>query len=404
MEDDMATDKAVQRGALYYPYIHIHDENWLKATLLCFGQVRRMVPDRFTKRDDATITPYGFLDGPYGPLLDEARIHDPAVHQAQRVLREKFEANLDVIAERFKKENTPEEFQSGPASFQIHRGKLLESIDETGLASLLESQGLAWQTTDQGDESRDEWLTMHPRLGKAVMSTLALAIERNEGLQIVTPSRLAHNNLLTNSEDQILETLLEIPKPPAQEDLGKKVDELAQVVITTGFDLTELKPEDIKALIDDGNDLQKFREAVASFAELIPGNMGPEFLRKAMQAKAEKLLDEWRESKFSSLMGGALLDLSVEKFPEKVGEKIGEKLLEGLPGLAEGAIKHSLLAAVPGVVISLLLVSGVRAYFQSRNHPLRYLNRIQKTVDRSFGSIYVPQWIALAGGERVPYV
>ncbi len=27
---------ALDRGALYYPFIHIIDVNWLKATLLCF--------------------------------------------------------------------------------------------------------------------------------------------------------------------------------------------------------------------------------------------------------------------------------------------------------------------------------------------------------------------------------
>jgi hypothetical protein len=30
--------------SLYYPYIHIQDPNWLKATLLIFSQVRRMTP------------------------------------------------------------------------------------------------------------------------------------------------------------------------------------------------------------------------------------------------------------------------------------------------------------------------------------------------------------------------
>lgn len=75
-----------KRGALYYPYIHIHNENWLKATLLCFGQVRRIVPDSFTVRDMATIRPYVTLEGPDGPLLDAADIRSPRLHSARRAL------------------------------------------------------------------------------------------------------------------------------------------------------------------------------------------------------------------------------------------------------------------------------------------------------------------------------
>ena len=33
--------------ALYYPYIHIRSENWLKATLLCVPAVKRIVPENY---------------------------------------------------------------------------------------------------------------------------------------------------------------------------------------------------------------------------------------------------------------------------------------------------------------------------------------------------------------------
>jgi hypothetical protein len=37
----------VDRGALYYPFIHVKDEHWLKATLLCFPFLDRMVPSGY---------------------------------------------------------------------------------------------------------------------------------------------------------------------------------------------------------------------------------------------------------------------------------------------------------------------------------------------------------------------
>jgi hypothetical protein len=52
---------ALDRNALYYPYIHVRDVNWLKATLLCFRQVRRMVPPDFHLNDLPELKPYRAL-------------------------------------------------------------------------------------------------------------------------------------------------------------------------------------------------------------------------------------------------------------------------------------------------------------------------------------------------------
>ena len=47
----MSAEVALDRDALYYPFIHITDVNWLKATLLCFPGVRRMVPQSYVPTD-----------------------------------------------------------------------------------------------------------------------------------------------------------------------------------------------------------------------------------------------------------------------------------------------------------------------------------------------------------------
>ena len=52
--------------ALYYPYIHIRSENWLKATLLCVPAVKRIVPSNYAPEDDAAIIPYVTISGPNG--------------------------------------------------------------------------------------------------------------------------------------------------------------------------------------------------------------------------------------------------------------------------------------------------------------------------------------------------
>jgi hypothetical protein len=386
-----------ERAALYYPYIHIHNENWLKATLLCFKQVRRIVPNLYTTRDRPMVEAYTSLKGPNGPLLDTADVFAPAVHDAQRELKAKIESNLDEIRKRFQKAITPEEYQAGPASFQINRHKLLEDYREPGLAKLLEEHGLAWNSHSKKDEKSGVWLTMHPRLGSAVMSTLALAVEKNEGLHIVTPSVRAHNALLANRGDQVFNALLEIPSARRREDLGETVDDLTQIVITTGFDLTRLKPQDIKSLLDDGCDLQRFRSAAASFAKLIPPGMGVKHRQRKVKEQADAILEEWQD--YRRLLPTSIRRSFRQATVEKIAEKAGEKIAEGLTVGAGTAISHRILGALPGFVVSMVLVTGVKAYRQRRNHPLRFLNRIQKTTDRSFGSLYVPQWTALAGAD-----
>jgi hypothetical protein len=41
---------------LYYPYIHIQDPDWLKATLLIFSQVRRMTPVQALQAGDDALS------------------------------------------------------------------------------------------------------------------------------------------------------------------------------------------------------------------------------------------------------------------------------------------------------------------------------------------------------------
>jgi hypothetical protein len=46
------------RPALYYPYIHIRSEDWLKATLLCVPVVKRLIPENYDPEDIGDIAPY----------------------------------------------------------------------------------------------------------------------------------------------------------------------------------------------------------------------------------------------------------------------------------------------------------------------------------------------------------
>ena len=82
----------LDRDALYYPYIQIRDVNWLKATLLCFPQVRRMVPPWVKLHEQPENEEFRKVLGPRNePLLVEEDVNQYAVCQAQQRLLDHIE-------------------------------------------------------------------------------------------------------------------------------------------------------------------------------------------------------------------------------------------------------------------------------------------------------------------------
>ena len=282
-----------ERAALYYPYIHIRSENWLKSAILAFQKVNRIVPFLFTLADDEIIHPYSVLTGPdKRPLLDEARIHTERVEQAQKYLFEHLKEHEAALLERYTEDCTPEEYRKGEKAFQLHRLKILNPE----FSDWLLNKKLAWNAQEFEERDKFHWFTVHPRLGAAIMSVLALAIAKQDGLNVVTPSARAHQTLLANSEKHVLAKLLEMPISPddeLREDVT--VQELCQVVLATGFDLTRLKPEDIRDMVmQGGRELRKFYGNLGGFAANIPADLDDQERARRLGAKAEEVLEDWR--------------------------------------------------------------------------------------------------------------
>lgn len=80
---------------------------------------------------------------------------------------------------------------------------------------------------------------------------------------------------------------------------------------------------------------------------------------------------------------------------EKALEKVPEKVVELFPLAAGATLASSLLGLVPGLAVSVVTAGGISMYKQ-RHGPFRYLNRLDRAVNKSIGSIYVPQWRELA--------
>ncbi len=391
----VAVQNAGDRYALYYPWIHIRNENWLKGTLLAFGRVRRIVPVRFTLKDGAITAPYARLtDAAGAPLLQPADLASQQVVETQKWLRGKISAHLDELGALYSEETTPLEYQSGPDSFEMHAGKFVDP----DLLGLLCERNLAWYSRESGEPDSDQWITMHPIFGAAIMSILALAIARLEGLSVVTPSGRAHRELLANREEEVFETLLGVSRPPgalAAEDVT--AEELAHVVITTGFDLTRLTPEQISELLKQGKDLRRFHTAIAEFASRIPAGLGHSERAARIRREAQSVLDEWNDyaSKLPAFAKEALSDATLDKAPDVLTDAVAAGVREG----AKAAILSTVIS-LPTVAVSLAVSAGFKM-FRRRDTPLRFLSRVNHAANRSIGSIYVPRWTALAAQSAV---
>src|ERR1700752_4034570 len=99
-------DNSEARPALYYPYIHIRSEHWLKATLLCVPSVTRMVPEGYVPDDEERIALYKQLGGPGGPLLRSVPASSAAAHQVQHKLLENIRSHRAEIDKRFSRDKT----------------------------------------------------------------------------------------------------------------------------------------------------------------------------------------------------------------------------------------------------------------------------------------------------------
>jgi len=369
------------KHALYYPYIHIRDQNWLKATLLTFRQVKRMVPKEFVLRDYALVKDYLELEGPVGPLLDSANLYSPRVQTAYARLAKLIEANGEQLENTYSKAGTEPEFWSGPRAFQIHRSKIVDPH----LFDLLDRYKLFWYSREQTEADWEDWITVNPKVGAAIMSTLALAVGVEEGLDVVTPSALAHDSLLAHKEDDVFDALLGLEKADFEINAGVALEELAQVVVSLSFDFTRLSARNIKDLLCEGKDLGKFLDRVSAFSQSIPKGLGEEERVKQVKRKAEEIIQEWEDFR------GTLPAFAREAIAEKSIEELPKKFFESIPEITWGSVLTTAVTGVKGIAITLLTSAAVKIY-QGRNGPYKFLNRIDKVQQRNIGNLYVPQW------------
>src|SRR5438093_1097216 len=132
----------LDQDALYYPYIHIRDVNWLRRTLLLFPHVARIVPAGLKPADNPAVQKFIKAQGGRGELLRRANVYSNRVEQEKDKLRRRFEneiaQDLKGLQRRFGLEATTKAKRGNAFGTQIHLEKAADIIN------LLKKNGLAW--------------------------------------------------------------------------------------------------------------------------------------------------------------------------------------------------------------------------------------------------------------------
>jgi hypothetical protein len=109
-------------GALYYPHIHIQNPDWLRANLIMFPVVKRMVPFDWEPNDGSAILPFTMPSGNREALLQPANLHSDRAIQAQNDLAAKLRRDAEdaEFLRRFGRDSNMDLGDEDPYGFQIH--------------------------------------------------------------------------------------------------------------------------------------------------------------------------------------------------------------------------------------------------------------------------------------------
>jgi hypothetical protein len=375
---------AADCDALNYPYIHVRNVEWLKRTLLIFPHVVRMLPyGDHSPFDDPDIQPFCQIGGRRGPLLRAANTAAPPVCDAQRALIENIRRDLNRDSVQFKRRfgqtASKDASQRSGESYQIHSRKLLYE-----LTHFLEQEGLAWRPSE-ADADGPEYIEFHPRLGEAVMSTLAFACARNEGLQIVTEFPNLHGKVIGQTEESVYEACLN-DLSPRSEDVG---EDAVQFLVYRRCDPSKLTAERLAALSNEWEALGKFREALQTAATRVPKHIGDTNIReKYLNDVVNDVCRKWEAdranlSNFASAIFGEEAIAQPGKLLEKLAEKaFGPAAAGGTAGIIGGLTLGGLVGAAAGFAVGLVTYASTtwaRLKQKEKESPFRYLTLLEES-------------------------
>ncbi|MGV9339883.1 DUF6236 family protein [Streptomyces sp. NPDC003688] len=170
--------------AIYYPYIHVQDDTWLKAAALYWPNIGRIVPEGYPIQESRTAE---VLNGELGLMVNVSP--DWYGQQTGVDFLEFVESHVYDLRERFplvpSRTIRDAPFHRVPGTPARHLVEWVD-LDNKGLymaEHILVETGLA--ITAHDDDGR-RWMGMHPRLAAVFLTALAHHVADANQAQLVT--------------------------------------------------------------------------------------------------------------------------------------------------------------------------------------------------------------------------
>lgn len=366
------------RRALYYPYIHPRNANWVKGTLLAFGQLHRIVPDGYPLNDLPEVAWVSKEMAANGePLIVDVSPDMQDIEDAQRRLHQALQrVDPTRLRTEYGWDATVAQFEK-PDAYEIYADKV-----NGPLHAMMQQHGLAWVSRQSTD-----WIGMHPLMGDTIMSVSAIAAARRRGLDVVTESGAVHTALATLDEHDALGRVMAPFAPPPVAPAASSaqvVDELGHVIMTVMLDLDQLSMKSVAELVRNGDDLIEFRKAIAAMAATVPNDADPAVRHEMLRERADEIVTAWKgaRGRTSKILLGALKDTGEAKatsLAESMASDLAKAAVTGTVGAAAGGFGAGIVGAAAGFAVG-FFTSVVPKLLRpkDKSDPLRYLSRIEK--------------------------
>lgn len=251
--------------ALYYPYIHIRDDTWLKYAALYWPVVTRLVPEGYPTEDSPVAA--GFVRAEVLSDLPTTA----ALPETNSDFFGMVSARADELRARFgitHREGWPvrdggagsEGPGADPRLTYLHYSKF-----QARHINMIVRNGLG----EKHYGYHGNWLGMHPDLAAVYMCLLVNQLAQHESLHPVTDQDLPHDALLEWDVERVTEVLLGVPPRLRQRDMTQEfVTAAVHTVVPAG--LADVPVEKILELRETfRGDFYRFRAHVGDrFTEL----------------------------------------------------------------------------------------------------------------------------------------
>ncbi len=345
------------RRALYYPYIHIKDDGWLKTAALFYDGLCRIKPDNLKTQDSSTAKALadacGFFED-VSPATATSAIKEPFLDFAIRHLQDAGQ----------REKLNPEIRGAFADDSGIHGDKVLPEV-----AKQLRTLGLLKRAKRKG------WYELEPSTAAMYMTFLANEIARQKGIAVVTDDP-AYTPLLHGAMEESTEFL-------AINRGGDAAFALAGIVLKEQVpDPRSIRDTPVAKIIEfrrkHDAERQRFMDAVRDLGGDLSSDISAGQLRQRMEEKAAKVRvasNEYRLALTGSKIkvGSSLMGLSV---PAWIGHLDKVLPLSGEP-LVVGTL---LIGGIYGVIK--LGESAFEVYRVRRTSPWSYVHSLKRQFRR----------------------